>query len=95
MDDKVRLAQKRSIQAPQGKWLKMQPMKNYVNSILNSKSFAQRGLFNIEACKKAYDDYCNGEIKNSFFIWQWINIEEWFRVFVDQSPILNKYYLNS
>ena len=53
MDDKVRLAQKRSIQAPQGKWLKMQPMKNYVNSILNSKSFAQRGLFNIEACKKA------------------------------------------
>ncbi len=95
MDNRVLLAQKRSIQAPQGKWLKIQPMKSYVYSILNSKSFAQRGLFNIDACKKAYDDYCNGEIKNSFFIWQWINIEEWFRVFVDKNPILNKYYLNN
>ncbi len=95
MDNRVRLAQKRSIQAPQGKWLKMQPMKSYINSILSSKSFAQRGLFKIDACKKAYDDYCSGEIKNSFFIWQWINIEEWFRVFVDKSPILNKYYLNN
>jgi hypothetical protein len=24
-----------------------------------------------------------GEFDNSFFVWQWINVEEWFRTFID------------
>jgi asparagine synthase (glutamine-hydrolysing) len=87
MDDRVRLAAKRSIQAPQGAWLKSEPMRTYVADIIASESFAERGLFDVGAAKEAFARFCQGEYENSFFVWQWINVEEWHRMFVDGDPL--------
>jgi len=85
MDDTVRLAFKRSIQAPQGQWLREEPMKSYVLDLINSRSFKDREVFDVQKVKKSYYEFCQGNIENSFFVWQWINMEEWFRIFIDNS----------
>lgn len=84
MDETVRTAPKRSIQAPQGLWLRSEPMRSYIGDLIGSRSFSGRGIFDVEKVKKRYNEFCNGAYENSFFVWQWINIEEWFRMFIDQ-----------
>lgn len=81
MDDAVRLAKKRSIQAPQGIWLGSEPMRSYVRDILGSSTFRQLGMFDVKACQKAYDEYLERPTPNSFFIWQWINAYLWVECF--------------
>lgn len=83
MDDSVRTASKRSIQAPQGLWLRQEPMRSYIRALIMSESFAARGVFDAERVRVAYEEFVARGAPNSFFVWQWINVEEWFRVFVD------------
>ena len=83
MDDMVRLSSKRSIQTPQGMWLREEPMRSYINELINSDSFRDRGIFDDNKVRKAYKEFCKGSYGNSFFVWQWINVEEWFRIFID------------
>jgi asparagine synthase (glutamine-hydrolysing) len=87
MDDTVRNASKRSIQAPQGNWLKTEPMRTYINRLLHSDQFASRGIFDPQKCQREFARFCATDYDNSFFVWQWINVEEWFRVFVDGDPV--------
>lgn len=89
MDDDVRRSVKRSIQAPQGAWLRREPMRSYIAELIASGSFAARGLFNVDAVKQAFARFCAGEFENSFFVWQWINVEEWHRMFVDGNATIN------
>jgi len=90
MNDDVRLAPKRSIQAPQGEWLRKEPMRSYVIDLINSETFADRNIFNVNKVITAYDEFCEGKYNNSFFVWQWINVEEWFRVFIDNDAVNNQ-----
>ena len=87
MDDDVRTATKRSIQAPQGSWLMREPIKSYVEDLVNSESFASRGLFDVSKVKATFERFCRGDFDNSFFVWQWINVEEWYRAFIDVDPL--------
>ena len=93
MDENVRIAPKRSIQAPQGEWLREQPMRSYINELINSETFADRGIFNVNKVKVAFDQFCNGAYNNSLFVWQWINMEEWFRTFIDNDATKNTFQL--
>ena len=52
-------------------------------SYFQNKSFDE--VFNVEKVKESYSEFCQSNIENSFFVWQWINMEEWFRTFVDNS----------
>jgi hypothetical protein len=62
-------------------------MRGYVSELIASESFASRGLFDVAAVRAAFDRFCAGVYDNSFFVWQWINVEEWFRMFVDGDPV--------
>ena len=68
MDENVRIAPKRSIQAPQGNWLRKDPMRSYVGDLISSQSFKNRGIYNCSYVKRSFDDFINGEFDNSFFI---------------------------
>ena len=94
MDEEVRVAPKRSIQAPQGEWLRIRPMADYIEKIINSESFADRGFFDVKRVRNAFKEFCNGKYNNSFFVWQWINMEEWFRTFVDNDSTKVTYLLS-
>lgn len=93
MDDSVRLAPKRSIQAPQGPWLRRGRMRDRIKDLIESASFAGRGIFDIAKVRHEFDEFCAGKYDNSFFVWQWLNIEEWHRVFIDSDPVAERHPL--
>ena len=68
-------------------------MRGYVEGLLESDSFASRGCFDVAKARKAFRTFCRGGHDNSFFVWQWINVEEWFRIFIDGDPVTQRYAL--
>ncbi len=78
-------ARKRSVQSPQREWLATS-WRPLVIEILGSGSLAERGWIDPVAARAAYDSFCTGTGDNSFFIWQWLNLELWARAFLDASP---------
>ena len=83
ISDQVRLAQKRSIQAPQGLWLRSKPMKTYVYDLISSTKFRNRGIYNHKEYTRKFDEFCKGRMPNSFFVWQMSNSELWFETFIE------------
>lgn len=75
-------AVKRSVQSPQREWL-AGPWRTLVEDTLYSDSFADRGWVNPLIARRLYQDYLNGTQRNSFYLWQWINLELWARAFLD------------
>jgi asparagine synthase (glutamine-hydrolysing) len=58
-----------------------------IHEMIHSKSFAERGYFNVEQVKKAFDQHCQGKTNIHFTIWRWINLEMWFRAFIDEGAL--------
>ena len=83
LPEKVRLGQKRSIQSPQGLWLRDSSISKMILDNLSSRSFKDRGIFNQKKILKDYELFLKYGAKNTFHIWQWINIEKFFQVFID------------
>ena len=86
LPDPVRLADKRAVVTPQREWLRTL-LRPQVEAVIHSKSFAERGLFDVGEVQETYQRFCDGEGQNAFFVWQWINTEMWFRRFID-APLL-------
>ena len=92
--NKVRSAKKFSIQSPQNIWLRSEPMKSYIDNMINSKKVEERGIFNVTNLKKEWQKFLNGEFETSFFIWQFINTEVWFQIFIDKKSENINYSFN-
>ncbi len=73
---------KRAIVTPQREWLRG-PLRPAVEALLNDGAFAERGIFDAQKSKVAFEEFCAGDGGNAFFIWQWISAELWWRRFVD------------
>lgn len=80
--ESVAYAKKRSIQSPQREWLG-NGWRSLVEDILSSESFAARGWIDPVIAKQAYTNYLKGDQENSFFVWQWVNLELWARSQLD------------
>ena len=83
---------KRQIQTPQREWLRC-ALRPLFEEVINSYSFKQRGLFVPEKVNKIYREYIDypDAYPNSFFIWQWLLIEWWFRIFIDYAYVPSTY----
>jgi len=68
---------------PEDAWFKT-VLKEKINQILASKSFAERGYFVLDKVKEAFEDYCKGKKSIGPTIWRWVNLELWFRTFIDR-----------
>jgi asparagine synthase (glutamine-hydrolysing) len=76
---------KRYIVTPQTHWLHG-ALRPWVESVIGSESFRSRPCFDqagIGRAVKAF--YAEPQPKNSFFIWQLLNLEAWFRMFIDRT----------
>jgi asparagine synthase (glutamine-hydrolysing) len=73
---------KRTVVTPQREWLRG-PLRSLVLDLLASRTFAERGWFDVPAAKKCFVEFADGKGDNSFFVWQWINAELWCRLFID------------
>lgn len=85
--ESVAYARKRSVQSPQREWL-AENWRYMVESILASERFAARGWVDPGRARRAYAEYLSGARQNSFFIWQWVNLELWAREYLDREPCL-------
>jgi asparagine synthase (glutamine-hydrolysing) len=73
---------KRPVVTPQREWM-VGPLRPWVEDIINSRAFAERGLFNVDQVRRTFRNYLDGRMNNAFPVWQWINTELWHRAFVD------------
>jgi asparagine synthase (glutamine-hydrolysing) len=78
----IAYASKRSVQSPQREWL-AGPWRPLVEAVLRSDTFADRGWVDRGNALAAYRAYCEGANENSFFVWQWLNLELWARCYLD------------
>ena len=63
-------------------WLKGE-LHNYFRNILQSKSLAQRGLFDIKRVNTLYRSYISGKSVHGTILWKIMATEIWLRVFTD------------
>ncbi|MBI4375861.1 MAG: asparagine synthase (glutamine-hydrolyzing) [Elusimicrobia bacterium] len=84
LPENIRLAPKRSVQTPQREWLRG-PLQDWARQIVDSPGFWQRGWVDRQKGLAAMEAFFRGESDNSFFIWQWINLELWARMHLDRN----------
>jgi len=80
--DALRAKPKKSFGAVQNEWMRRH-YRDWVYTILDSDSFRSRPYWNQRALRERVERFFGGMGDNSFFIWQTINIEYWFRKFID------------
>ena len=81
---KIRLRQdKIGFGTPESEWFRTIEFKNFILELLNSESFNKRGIINRNKAIKLFQKHLNYEIDVSREIWKWINLELWFREFID------------
>lgn len=68
---------------PQDEWFKKPIWRSMVSEILNSRSFAGRGIVNPAKAMKIYSDHIYGKINVPKEIWKWVHLELWYREFID------------
>jgi len=84
LPEKIRLRREKvGFDTPQDEWFKKTAWKNMVSEILNSRSFAGRGIINPVEAKKNYGAHISGKLNASKEIWKWIHLELWHREFID------------
>lgn len=69
---------------PQDEWFRDKQMVPFINCIITSETFRNRGIFNVDKVVKLYEQHLNGEINISKEIWKWIHLELWYRTFIDK-----------
>jgi asparagine synthase (glutamine-hydrolysing) len=72
---------------PEDIWSR-ESLKKKIEDIIESKSFAERGYFDVGEIKKAFKNHCLGRVNLGSTIWRWVNLEMWFRTFIDRKPSL-------
>lgn len=84
MPEKVRTrVDKKGFAVPQDEWFREPQFEQFVRELLSSDSFAQRGYIIPSKALALYERHLRGEINISKDIWKWINLELWFRIYID------------
>lgn len=74
---------KKGFSVPQDEWFRTEKFQELVIDILQSERFAKRGFVIPEEAIRLYKKHVAGEVNVSKDIWKWINLELWFREFID------------
>ncbi len=77
----VAFASKRTVQSPQREWL-VQGWRPFMDELLSSDSFRSRGWVDVSRAQQVYRKACETGLDNSFFLWQWLNLELWARQYL-------------
>ena len=68
---------------PQDEWFRSELWQAFVNGILESPSFVNRNIIDVNKAKFLYKKHLDKKINISQEIWKWVNLELWFREFID------------
>jgi asparagine synthase (glutamine-hydrolysing) len=82
-DKIIQRKDKKGFSNPREKWFRSEKFQSYIFELINSDSFRTRGYFNSNIANSQYKRHLSGKIDVSKEIWKWINLELWFRKFID------------
>ena len=89
LPEKIRLRKdKIGFETPQNEWFKTKKFQTLINDILNSDSFRNRNIVDARKAKLLIKTYLDGKIDLSKEIWKWINLELWFRKYIDGNELV-------
>lgn len=75
---------KKGFSNPRDKWFRTENFKNSILEIINSEKFKKRGYFDSNIAQVQYKKHLEDKTDASKEIWKWINLEVWFRKFIDK-----------
>jgi asparagine synthase (glutamine-hydrolysing) len=82
--EKIRIrSDKVGFDTPQDKWFRREDFQKMIGDIILSESFKSRGIFNVDEVKSLYKKHIRGDINIAKDIWKWINLELWYRKYID------------
>jgi len=82
LPDKVLQRQdKKGFDTPQTAWLRG-PMRNWVESILQSSSFQQRGWVDYRTARKVWNRFLAHPVRHQALLFRWLSLEVWARAFL-------------
>ena len=85
LPEKIRTRQdKVGFGTPQESWFRSQEWAALVTEFVRSDSFRQRGIIHSANAMTLFQKHLSGGVDASKEIWKWINLELWFRRFIDQ-----------
>lgn len=83
LPEKIRMRKdKVGFSTPESDWFKNGKLQAIIADVIESESFRGRGYFDVKQCKKEFKSFKNYHKYNPEF-WKWINLELWFRTFID------------
>ncbi len=68
---------------PEAEWFKLQKYNTLILDVLNSKSFKERGYISPNKALALFEKHKASKINISRDIWKWINLELWFKRYID------------
>jgi asparagine synthase (glutamine-hydrolysing) len=68
---------------PEDDWFRTPEFQKIIFEILNSSSFKNRNIINPTLALEQYKAHLNKKTNISTEIWKWINLELWFRKYID------------
>lgn len=74
---------KKGFSNPREKWFRSKEFQEFIFGLINSDKFRNRGYFNSVVANTQYKKHLSGKSDYSKEIWKWINLEIWFRKFID------------
>ena len=84
LPEKIRVRRdKIGFDTPESQWFKQESFKSLINKLINSDSFVKRNIIDKKQVDKMYNLFLSGKINISKEIWKWVNLELWFREFID------------
>jgi len=82
LPDATRNASKQSVQTPQREWFRGE-LQEWVRGKVDQQQFWNRGWIDRKSGLRAMEEFFQGKGDNSFFLWQWINLEMWAEEYLD------------
>jgi len=71
---------------PMGEWFRKE-LKNEVLGLLSEERFKKRGIFDMNGVNNIIKEHNEGKRDHAFTIWSWVNLELWFRMYIDAENI--------
>lgn len=70
-------------ETPQEQWFRTPAWRDYILDLISSSSFCRRDCWDAERIRRLYDQHLAGRKNLGKDIWKWINLESWFRKYID------------
>lgn len=87
LPDEILDGQKRGFTVPIKKWFREEMLSAFAKDVLLSSKSLERGLFNPRYIEQLLRDHASGNRDYHMAIWSLINLELWFKTFIDRSDV--------